>query len=52
MDAGDKVADGSVVFSGEAVYSVVFAETFHSEDSCVSGTCRWKMLVGKNDVNH
>ena len=46
-----KVGDGSVVLSGEAVYSVVFAETIHSEKPCVSGTRRWKTLVGADVVN-
>ena len=47
-----KVGDGSVVLSGEAVYPVVLAETFHSENSCVSGTCRWKAVVGADVVHH
>ena len=47
-----KVGDGSFVLSGEAVYPVVSAETVHSENSCVSGTRRWKTLVGADVVDH
>ena len=52
MAAWAKVGDGSVVLSGEAVYPVVFAETFHSENSCVPGTRWWKASVGADVVNH
>ena len=47
-----KVGDGSVALSGEAVYPVVSAETVHSENSCVSGTCWWKTLVGADVVDY
>ena len=47
-----KVGDGSVVLSGEAVYPVVSAEIFYSENSCVSGTCRWKVVVRADVVDH
>ena len=47
-----KVGDGSFVLSREAVYPVVSAETLHPEDSCVSGTCRWKAVVGADVVDH
>ena len=52
MAAWAKVGDGSFVLSREAVYPVVFAETVHSEDSCVPGTRRWKTLVGADVVDH
>ena len=47
-----KVGDGSFVLSGEAVYPVVFAETFHSKNPCVSRTRRWEAVVGTNVVNY
>ena len=47
-----KVGDGSFVLSREAVYPVVSAETFHLENSCVTGTRRWKTLVGADVVDH
>ena len=52
MAAWAKLGDGSVVLSGEAVYPIVSAETLHSENSCVSGTRRWKTLVGADVVDH
>ena len=52
MAAWAKVGDGSVVLPVEAVHPVVSAETFHPENSCVSGICRWKTLVGADVTNH
>ena len=47
-----KVGDGSVVLSGEAVYPVLIAETFHSENSGFPRTRWWKTPVGADVVNH
>ena len=47
-----KVGDGSIVPSGETVYTVVFAETFHPENSCVSRKRPWKAVVGTKVFNH
>jgi hypothetical protein len=52
MASWAKVGDGSVVFSGEVVYPVVFAKTFHSENPFVVGTRRRKAVVGPDVVNH
>ena len=41
-----------IVLSGETAYPVVFAETLHPENSCVSRTRRWEAVVGSNVVNH
>ena len=52
MASCSKVGGGSVVLSGETVYPVVLAETFHWENSCVSRTRRWEAVVGAHVVNH